>query len=72
MLAQGQDGNLYSTMPSSFPGDGTTVMAGTGGPVVVTHYFCGTDGFSPESGVTLGIDGNFYGTHFAPLHRTVR
>ncbi len=68
MLAQGEDGNLYSTMPSSFPGNGTTVMAGTGGSVVATHYFNGTDGFSPQSGLTLGIDGNFYGT--TSLHST--
>lgn len=69
LLAQGQDGNLYSTMPSSFPGDGTTVVAPpSGGIVTVTHYFQGTDGFSPMSGLTLGIDGNFYGTTY--IHST--
>lgn len=67
LLAQGQDANLYSTMPSSFPGDGTTVVAPpAGGAVNVTHYFAGTDGFSPLSGLTLGTDGNFYGTTSLP------
>jgi uncharacterized repeat protein (TIGR03803 family) len=64
VLAQGLDGNLYSTMPSSFPGDGTTVVSPTSGAVTVTHYFQGTDGFSPVSGLTLGMDGNFYGTTY--------
>src|SRR5947209_18377327 len=45
LLAQGQDGLLYSTMPSSFPGDGTSVVASpAGGSVTATHYFAGTDG----------------------------
>ncbi len=67
LLAQGQDANLYSTMPSSFPGEGTTVVAPpSGGVVTVTHYFAGTDGFSPMSGLTLGIDGNFYGSTYLP------
>jgi uncharacterized repeat protein (TIGR03803 family) len=65
LSAQGQDGNLYSTMPSSFPGDGTVVTAPpSGGIVTVTHYFEGTDGFAPNSGLTLGMDGNFYGTTY--------
>lgn len=65
LIAQGQDGLLYSTMPSSFPGDGTVVVAPpTGGIVTVTHYFEGTDGFAPNSGLTLGMDGNFYGTTY--------
>jgi uncharacterized repeat protein (TIGR03803 family) len=69
LLAQGQDGQLYSTMPSSFPGDGTTVVAPpSGGIVTVTHYFQGTDGFGPVSGLTLGMDGNFYGT--TSIHST--
>jgi uncharacterized repeat protein (TIGR03803 family) len=63
LLAQGQDANLYSTMPSSFPGDGTVVDLPPAGIVLTdTHFFNGADGFGPESGLTLGIDGNFYGT----------
>src|SRR5258708_22953214 len=52
-------------MPSSFPGDGTRVVAPrTGGIVTVMHYFKGTDGFGPMSGLTLGMDGNIYGTTY--------
>ena len=63
-IAQGFDASLYSTMPSSFPGEGTTVVSPVTGPVVETHYFDGADGFQPMSGLTLGIDGNFYGTTY--------
>src|SRR5258708_17727282 len=56
LTAQGQDGNLYSTMPSSFPGDGTVVVAPpTGGIVTAIHYFEGTDGFGPNSSLTLAL-----------------
>jgi uncharacterized repeat protein (TIGR03803 family) len=69
MLAQGLDGQLYSTMPSSLPGQGDTVFApASGGVVTATHYFAGTDGSEPHSGLTLGMDGNFYGTTY--IHTT--
>jgi uncharacterized repeat protein (TIGR03803 family) len=69
MLAQGFDGQLYSTMPSSLPGQGDVVVAPTsGGILTVTHYFAGTDGSEPFSGLTLGMDGNFYGTTY--IHTT--
>ena len=65
VLVQGEDGNLYGTMPSSFPGEGTAVVAPpSGGIVTVTHYFEGVDGNGPESGLTLGMDGNLYGTTY--------
>ncbi len=67
-IAQGFDANLYSTMPSSFPGQGTTVVSPVTGPVAETHYFQGTDGSEPMSGLTLGMDGNFYGTTY--IHTT--
>src|SRR5262244_1512795 len=51
ILGQGQDGDLYSTMPSSFPGQGTTLVATTGGAVTATHFFQGTDGSEPHSGL---------------------
>ncbi|UWZ83766.1 choice-of-anchor tandem repeat GloVer-containing protein [Occallatibacter riparius] len=64
LIAQGRDGNLYSTMPQGvgnvvgngswfvFPPNGIPLIRGflTGGPV------------TPNSGLTLGIDGNFYGS----------
>jgi hypothetical protein len=69
MLAQGFDSQLYSTMPSSLPGQGDTVVASpSGGVVSVTHYFGGPDGSGPYSGLTLGMDGNFYGTTY--IHTT--
>lgn len=68
VLAQGRDANLYSTMPSSFPGDGSVVLSTPSGAVQEIHYFQGTDGFSPQSGLTLGLDGNLYGTTF--IHTT--
>jgi uncharacterized repeat protein (TIGR03803 family) len=63
--AQGFDGNLYSTMPTSFPGGGTVVTAPvSGGLLTVTHYLAATDGNEPFSGLSLGMDGNFYGTTY--------
>ncbi len=62
--AQGRDGSLYTTTS----GDGTTH---TNGAVFLTplatkgtrlwHTFIAADGTNPESGLTLGLDGNYYG-----------
>ena len=68
LLGQGQDGNFYSTMPSSFPGQGTTVVVSPAGALTATHFFQGTDGSEPLSGLTLGMDGNLYGT--TAIHNT--
>jgi len=63
-IAQGRDGNLYTT--SQFGGAGScgTVFRVTGASAERTLYSFtgGTDGCYPYGGVTLGTDGNFYGT----------
>ena len=62
-IAQGRDGNLYTTSI-----DGGTDNAGTvfkitpAGQVTVLYSFDGVTGAFPSSGLTLGTDGNFYGT----------
>ncbi len=64
-VAQGRDGNLYTTS-----NDGGTDNAGTvfkvtpAGQVSVLYSFDGVTGAFPSSGLTLGTDGNFYGTTF--------
>lgn len=63
--AQGRDGAIYGTTS----GLGLTVtdgavyrIAGTPGRFTALHNFTGTDGQLPEASLTLGIDGNYYGT----------
>jgi uncharacterized repeat protein (TIGR03803 family) len=74
LLAQGQDGNLYSTMPSGGSGPpwaGTIFMYPLGSNGInVLYYFSGTEGFGPMSGLNLGLDGNFYGTTYEPVGST--
>jgi uncharacterized repeat protein (TIGR03803 family) len=65
ILAQGRDGNLYGTM--SLGGTynyGTVFRATLDGTVTVLYTFDGNlgNGFKSRSGLTLGTDGNFYGT----------
>ena len=63
LMAQGQDGNLYGTLQSTFPGFGSvfgwSVPTSTVGKI---YGFSGPDGNTPQSGLTLGLDGSFYGT----------
>jgi uncharacterized repeat protein (TIGR03803 family) len=66
IIAQGRDGNMYSTATG---GGGANAFGGAvfkitpTGTLTVLHSFTGgTDGFSPQGGLTLGTDGNFYGT----------
>jgi uncharacterized repeat protein (TIGR03803 family) len=74
-LVQGKDGNLWGTTqaggaPSSGfgcgPGSGTIFKITPIGTLSTRHIFhqcdTSTDGQSPQSGVALGVDGNFYGT----------
>jgi uncharacterized repeat protein (TIGR03803 family) len=63
IIAQGRDGNLYSTAPNSLSGDGAAFSVTPSGTLVVLYGFApGTSGVSPYSGLVLGTDGNFYGT----------
>jgi uncharacterized repeat protein (TIGR03803 family) len=62
LLAQGQDGNLYGTLPTSFPNDGSVFSATVAGGVSPLHLFLGPEGNAPQSGLSLGFDGNFYGS----------
>jgi uncharacterized repeat protein (TIGR03803 family) len=72
-LVQGRDGNLWSTTeaggaPKSGcgPGSGTIFKVTPTGTLTTRHIFhqcaTSTDGQYPQSGLALGIDGNFYGT----------
>jgi uncharacterized repeat protein (TIGR03803 family) len=61
IIAQGRDGNLYSTtMDGGANGWGATFKITTGGSLSVPFSFS-ADG-TPEGGLILGADGNFYGT----------
>ncbi len=62
LLAQGQDGNLYGTLQTQLGSDGTIFVSDLTGNVTVLHSFQGSDGNTPQSGLSLGFDGNFYGS----------
>lgn len=69
ILAQGRDGNLYGTVPEGgstqcYLGCGVVFQIMPSGTLTVLHYFDGADGLEPRGGLTLGTDGNFYGTAF--------
>ncbi len=65
IVAQGRDGNMYSTT-----GNGGTFNLGTvfkitpAGTLTVIYNLDGPHGSEPYGGLTLGTDGNFYGTAF--------
>ena len=68
ILAQGRDGNLYSTTSgggsTSFYGAAYKVSPAGVLSVVYNFGLVGGEGYSPDSGLTLGTDGNFYGAAF--------
>jgi uncharacterized repeat protein (TIGR03803 family) len=64
VIAQGRDGNLWST--TLFGGRnnmGTAFKLTPGGKLTVIYNFTSATG-QPSSGLTLGTDGNFYGATF--------
>src|SRR5438105_11989155 len=62
VMAQGQDGNLYGTVTEGLGNSGVIFKFTPGGTLIVIHTFSGTpDGSRPNAGLTLGLDGNFYG-----------
>jgi uncharacterized repeat protein (TIGR03803 family) len=63
IVAQGRDGNLYTTAPAGGGhGQGTIFRITPGGALSVLYNFDGAHGAMPLSGLTLGSDGKFYGT----------
>lgn len=64
IVAQGRDGSLYSTTPSGGAhGAGAVFKVTPTGTLKVLYSFTGgSDGSNPSSGLTVGTDGNFYGT----------
>jgi uncharacterized repeat protein (TIGR03803 family) len=65
IIAQGTDGNLYSTsfIGGASAGHGAIFMTTPGGESSTVYSFTGAgDGTNPLGGLTLGTDGNFYGT----------
>jgi uncharacterized repeat protein (TIGR03803 family) len=66
-VTQGQDGNLYSTAPHGGIDNGVCCGAvfkitPAGNLSTLYNFSGGADGSEPQSGLTLGTDGNFYGT----------
>jgi uncharacterized repeat protein (TIGR03803 family) len=62
IVAQGRDGNLYSSLPAGGANSLGTVYKSThSGTLGAIYPFSAADGAGPSSGLTLGEDGNFYG-----------
>jgi uncharacterized repeat protein (TIGR03803 family) len=71
-LTPGPDGNFYGTTyaggngdPNNGYGYGTIFKVTTNGTLTTLASFNSTNGASPWAGLTLGPDGNFYGTTYA-------
>jgi uncharacterized repeat protein (TIGR03803 family) len=67
VLLQGADGNFYGTteLGGAF-GAGTIFKVSPSGTFTLVYSFTGgNDGLEPIPGLTLGVDGNFYGNTIA-------
>ena len=64
VLAQGRDGNLYGTTAGGGGSNccGSVFRMTPSGTLTIIYNFSGPDGQDPRGGLTLGTDGNFYGT----------
>ena len=69
LFSQGPDGDLYSTIQTNGTHNlGSVYKMTTAGDYTLVYSFCselahcGVTGETPYGGVTLGTDGNFYGT----------
>jgi uncharacterized repeat protein (TIGR03803 family) len=63
VVAQGRDGNLYTTSWAGGTNNlGTVYRVTPAGTLTVLYSFDGVHGDEPISGVILATDGNFYGT----------
>jgi len=69
LMSQGRDGELYSTISNGGlfnGGSGTAFKITTAGTLTTIYNFCALaqcpDGSVPRGGLTLGTDGNLYGS----------
>jgi uncharacterized repeat protein (TIGR03803 family) len=63
VIAQGRDGNMYTTSEQGLTGGRGDVFKITPqGTLTVLHEFNGADGQEPRGGLTLATNGKFYGT----------
>jgi uncharacterized repeat protein (TIGR03803 family) len=70
VIAQGPDGSLYGTTPlGGTLNNGAVFRVTPAGTMTVLHSFMGGDGQAPFGGLTLGTDGNFYGTTFFTIFK---
>jgi uncharacterized repeat protein (TIGR03803 family) len=65
IIAQGRDGNLYSTAPylmNGYGGGAAFNFTPSGALSVLNTFTVYSSGTTPYGGLVLGTDGNFYGT----------
>lgn len=64
LLAQGEDGDIYGATTSGGNGAGNIFKITPTGTFNNIFNFDGTHGRGPQGGLSLGFDGNFYGTTY--------